>query len=268
MKQFLKTLIVACVLCAGCSKEPTSSLYTAELFVKLIDGPGKLERLELVFQRIELHSANMPNDLAWRVISEESQTYEILSLRNGNFQWLIAEKIPPGSYDKFKIVFNIGTVVIDGTEYRLEPDASIAQGAILDFPFTVHDGETYQLTFDFNVAESIKEKTTINTMYVLKPKIRIQPTLLAGSIAGQILDADSTAAFATISTVISQTNDLVSTTSDSLTGSYELSDLPEGIYTVTLTPEDTLRFSPITIDSVVVHRQQKTLLPIQRFSFR
>ncbi len=266
---FIFLCVVAVILSSGCAKKNnSSSYYDAELFVKLVDAPAGIEKLTLTIQRVEIHSANLPLDIAWKPVTENLQIYEVLSLRNGNFEWLVADKIPAGSYDKIRILFNIGSVVIDGNEYQLRPDPSIAGGCILEHAFTVGSGERYQLTVDLDVGESIKEKFDVVKYYVLRPKIRLQPTLLSGSIAGQILNPDSTVANVIVQTIIPSTSDVVSTYPDNTTGSFQLTDIPEGFYTVNFIPIDTLTYATLTVDSVRVIAQTRTLLTIKYLEYK
>ncbi len=264
-KVYFSYVVLLLIACSGCSKNSTSSYYNSSLFVKLVDAPAAFERIEIVVQRVEIHNASVPENLGWRVVSNDMQYYDLLRLRNGNFEWLVGEKIPSGTYDKFKIVFNIGSIVVNGSTYRLEPDESIKDGAIYDCQFSVNDGERYQLTFDMEVGKSIREYTGVAEYYKLKPSFRIQPTLLAGNIAGQIQNPDSTGAAATISTIIEKTGDEVTTTSEPITGSFQITDIPEGFYSVTIVPEDSNLLAPITIDSVSVERQRTTNISVQRF---
>ncbi|HOV98887.1 MAG TPA: DUF4382 domain-containing protein [Bacteroidota bacterium] len=264
-KIYLSSVVLLLIACSGCSKNSTSSYYNSSLFVKLVDAPASFESIEIVVQRVEIHNASMLENLGWRVVSNDMQYYDILKLRNGNFKWLVGEKIPSGTYDKFKIVFNIGSIVVDGSEYRLEPDKSIKDGAIFDYQFSVDDGDRFQLTFDMEVGESIFAYTGVTKYYILKPSFRIQPTLLAGNIAGQIQNPDSTGAAATISTILEKTGDKVTTTSEPNTGSFQITDIPEGFYSVTIAPEDSNLLAAITIDSIYVERQRTTNISVHRF---
>jgi hypothetical protein len=99
-------------------------------------------------------------------------------------------------------------------------------------------------------------------MYKLNPVIRIQSNDNAGSISGTVFQ---TSARAMIWTSVG--SDTISTFADSSDGSFQLSVLPEGAYSVKFSP--TLgAYRDTTINGIVVQGRQETnlgtvVLPLQ-----
>jgi hypothetical protein len=243
----------------SCSKssENTSS-FEGELFIKLLDSPASLEQLNIVVNRVSIHRAGSSPDIGWTFANTEPVgPINILDLRNGNSASLVPQnKVPVGSYDQIKLHFGPCTVVENGLETLLNPDTIRLSGFILTHPLEILEGQQAQLTFDFNVFLSVKK---VGSDYNFTPVIRVQNTLLSGSIRGSVLDTNYSPPVPIAATVRTNTGfDSVVTYTDVLSyGSFQLTDLPEKSYSITIVAEDP-SFADTTINDLLVVRLQPT----------
>jgi hypothetical protein len=116
------------------------------------------------------------------------------------------------------------------------------------------------LSFDYDAYSSVFPSGFLNG-YIFKPKIRVQNTALSGSITGAVRDSNNVAAPSKITTFT--VIDTVTTYNDTTTGSFQLSDLPEGIYTVIIIPDNHLLMNDTLPGNVVVHQTATNLGIIQ-----
>jgi hypothetical protein len=164
-----------------------------------------------------------------------------------------------GKYDQIKLYFGACNLWENGTENHLSFDTTNQFGHILKFNFEVLEGQQAQLTFDFNVSLSVHKNG--NNNYSFTPVIRVQNTLLSGWILGSVIDTSSRAGVP--SSIFTSTGlDEVSTLNDTLTGSFQLSALPENLYTLRIIPFDSILYQPVSIDSIMVRRQLETNIGI------
>jgi Domain of unknown function (DUF4382) len=175
----------------------------------------------------------------------------LLGLRNGESTQLLLSKVPAGEYDQIKLRFGPCTVIENGTESLLIFYTAPLLEQILNYDFEVLSGNQAQLTFDFDVSRSV---STIGfNSFLFRPVIRVQNTLLSGSISGSVVDSNHNVVQTTIFTWTGV--DSVSTLNDTTNGSFQLSDLPENSYSISIVPFDTISFHEKRIDSLVVIRQ-------------
>jgi hypothetical protein len=248
-------LLSSMLSCSKSTDSPSDS--EGELYIKLIDVPQNYEQVNINIVYVAIHNTGTSEPFGWSIVSTNSVgPINLLLLRNGNSAKLLQEKVPVGKYDKVKLRF--GTCTIYDPLENLLNFYTPLQEHILVYDFEILGGEKTQLTFDFDVPRSVIQ-TGIST-YSLKPVIRVQNTLLSGSIAGSIIDSDSRVVPSTIFTETE--TDTVSTLNDASTGSFQLSDIPEGIYSIRLVPSDTLLFKKMTIGGVVVVKQTKNNLGV------
>jgi len=242
----------------SCSKSSESASNSdGELFIKLIDAPQNYQRLNIVVDYVAVHRIGVSEPFGWSIVSTNIVgPINLLSLRNGESAQLLLNKVPVGEYDQIKLRFGFCTVVMEnGQEKPLHFYTPLLEH-VLDYSFEVQEGKRAQLTFDFNVPRSVSESGF--DYFVFTPVIRVQNTLLSGSISGSIVDTNHTVVPATISTWTGI--DSVSTSNDTSNGSFQLSDLPENMYSIRIVPFDTLSFYEKRIDSLAVTRQTKNNL--------
>jgi len=236
----------------SCSKSSESvSNSEGELFIKIIDAPINFQRLNIVVVYVSIHRIGGTEPFGWSFASTQTVgPINLLSLRNGASAQLLLNKVPVGEYDQIKLRFGACTVMENGSEsylnYYTTPNEHV-----LNYDFEVLEGNQTQLTFDFDVSRSVSKIGS--SYFIFTPVIRVQNTLLSGSISGSVVDSNHNVVPTTISTWTGI--DSVSTLNDTTNGSFQLSDIPENLYSVRIVPFDTLSFLEKRIDSLVVTRQ-------------
>lgn len=141
------------------------------LVLQITDDPGDLnitEALVTLFS-IEVHTAAAGNNstAGWTTIVEESQTFDLVGLRNVK-EFLGSENLSTGVYTQIRLHIDSALVTINGTQYDLEvPSSSIK----LVSGFQIEDGETTTLTLDFDVNESVHK--TGSDKYIFQPTIKV-----------------------------------------------------------------------------------------------
>jgi hypothetical protein len=242
----------------SCSKSSESASNSeGELFIKLLDAPANYQRLNIVIVYVSIHRIGASEPFSWSIVSTNTfGPVNLLSLRNGESAQLLLNKVPVGEYDQIKLRFGTCTVIENGSESLLNFYTAPLFEHVLDYNFEVQEGKLTQLTFDFNVTSSVS-KIGYN-YFLFTPVIRVQNTLLSGSISGSVVDSNHNVVLTTISTWTGI--DSVSTLNDTSNGSFQLSDLPEKSYSIRIAPFDTISFYERRIDSLVVTRQTKNNL--------
>lgn len=237
-----------------------------ELFIKVLDAPANYQQINIVVDRISIHRTGNLGDIGWTIVSTSSSgSFDLLNLRNGRNLQLVLSKVPVGTYDQIKLNYGACTIRQNAiaTDYPLQLDQSIQLGQIIPYGIEIQQGRQAQLTFDYDVAKSIIQNSSGN---IFKPIIRVQNTLLSGWITGSVLDSGMITVSAKISTYTGV--DSVSTLNDVFPyGSFQLSDLPEGNYSVAIVPDDSKLIAD-TISNINVKRQTGTPLGAIHLKYR
>lgn len=252
----MRTLIVALagslVILGGCSEDddnPPAGGGTGTVRLYMVDAPAIFDAVNLVVTRVEVHQSGADSASGWVVLKNTASTYNLLTFRNGQAALAGEASVSAGTYSQIRLIIGAGSnVVVGGVPFTLELDASIQNGLVIDHQFTVGAGASYDLTLDFNVAQSII--LTLSGTYRLDPVIRVQPNETAGTISGTMFQVD---AHTTIWT--NAGSDTVSTTADTTNGSFKLMALPEGSYSVRFVSSISA-YGDTTINGVVVQRRQ------------
>jgi hypothetical protein len=235
--------------CSKSSESPSSS--EGELFIKLVDVPANYQELKINIVYVAIYRIAGSYPFGWSIVSGNTVgPIDLLSLRNGKSAQLLLEKIPVGEYNQIKLRFGACTVTENGSESYLNFYTTPSEH-VLNYGFEVLAGNQAQLTFDFDVSRSVSKIGS--NYFIFTPVIRVQNTLLSGSISGSVVDSNHNVVPTTISTWTGIYS--VSTMNDTSNGSFQLSDLPENSYSIRIVPFDTISFHEKRIDSLVVTRQ-------------
>jgi hypothetical protein len=234
-----------------------------ELFIKVLDAPASFQQINIVVNRVSIHRTGTTEDVGWTIVSSDATgSFDLLNLRNGRNLQLLLNKVPVGTYDQIKLNYGACTIIKDGPEQALNPDPTIHSGNAIAYGFQIVEGQQLQLTFDFDAYRSVYKS---GELYYFKPVIRVQNTSLSGWITGSVLDTGQTVVLANITTYTGI--DSVSTLNEYPYGSFQLSDVPEGIYSIAVVPEDPLLIAD-TIPNVNVVRRLPTSLGAIHLKYR
>lgn len=240
----------------SCSKSSqNASNSQGQLFIKLIDAPAAIQQVNIVIDLVWIHRADADANVGWSIASSDRfGPVNLLNLRNGISQTLLLNTVPAGNYDQIKLKFGPCTVMKDGVESPLNISTGPPFEYILNYGFEVLTGSQAQLTFDFNISRSLS-----NNFFT--PQIRVQNTSLSGWIVGSVNDTISKEGIpSSISTWTGL--DSVTTLNDTITGSFQLSALPENLYSLWIIPNDSTHYQPVRIDSITVTKQMPTNIGI------
>lgn len=232
-----------------------------EILIKVVDAPANYQQINIVVDRVSIHQAGNAPDIGWKFLSTGSPiSFNLLKLLNGHSVQLAFNKVPGGSYDQIKIDYGPCTITTNGNPILLALDPSITNGNIIPYGFQIVQGQQFQLTFDYDAYSSVYPSGFLHG-YIFKPKIRVQNTALSGSITGAVRDTNNIVAPSKITTFT--VFDTVTTYNDTTTGSFQLSDLPEGTYTVIIIPDNHLLMNDTLPGNIVVHQTATNLGIIQ-----
>ena len=242
-------IMIAATVGLSC-QNPENTSFTGDFRIKLVDAPAAFDQVNVVVRRISAHRASASTTFGWTVISEDVASFDLLKLRNGVSATMVAATLPSGRYDGITVLFGTSNVLEDGFERTVEIPSAIRNGAVIDAEFDVVEGELAGLTFDMDVSRSVR--LNAEGRYELRPVIRVQRTDLAGTIAGAVAP-DSVQAV--ISTVTGEDSVATYSLAQSGNNSFQLVDLPEGIYNIRITPDDPAYLDTLLTSVVVVPRQ-------------
>lgn len=150
----------------------------------LTDKPvDDVEQLNVTISRIEIHlvasdaadegdggggkgngkggdGSEADDDNAWRVVSEDVQTFDLLKLRNGVTTLLGEGEFPEGKITQIRLILDKAEAVVNGQTVAVDCPASCAKTGIKIVTrgsLAVTAGKASEVTLDFDAAESLKE---------------------------------------------------------------------------------------------------------------
>lgn len=122
------------------------------------------------------------------------KTINLLDLQNGLRDLLLdKEQLPAGQYNWIRLLVTAEAdgvydsyITIDGSQHELRIPSGAETGLKLNRPFTIREGQTTDLTIDFDLRKSVHLPMNGEEVYVLRPTLRLVQTAAAGSVAGTI----------------------------------------------------------------------------------
>jgi hypothetical protein len=230
---------------AGCESDPSTGQGRIKMY--LTDGPLGIDAVNIVVREVAVHSATE----GWLVVNDSVRTFNLLALANGAMTLLGDARLNAGQYTQIRLILDAGSnVVVDGITHPLNIPSGFETGVKLNHQFTLQADFTYELVLDFDAARSISQLG--NTLYQMKPVIRVQPLALSGAITGSVVPPNAKV----MVTAIAGT-DTASTYADTTSGWFKLVALPPASYSVSLEPEDAA-YRDTTIAGVQVAAGQTT----------
>lgn len=238
MKQIILILTIFAVLLflSSCEKDATGiDPGMARLNIYVTDAPAVYDSVKITFSTISAHI-----DSEWVTVSGDPVTVDLLKWTNGEKLLIGSSDVPPGKYTQIRLIIDDAEIGVDDAVYPLTVPSGAKTGLKFGPQFTVEEGFTYELVFDFDVSRSIvvtgPKKNP--TGYKLKPHIRMIATSVSGSISGMVSNpADVPVAYAILD------NDTITTSFvDTSSGFFRLAFLPDTTYTVSVVDTNDLRY--------------------------
>lgn len=235
MKSNLKSLSTLGLLCLAlltltwCSK---SDQQNSTLEVRLTDGPGDYEEVNIDIQGVEVHSDGGDPAAGWKSLNIKAGVYDLLKLTNGIDTLLGSIELPAGHIEQIRLKLGSNNSVKSlGQTSILNTPSAQQSGLKLVVNANLQEGITYKLLLDFDAARSVV--STGSGKFNLKPIIRTMAQATSGAIKGVVTPVDAAPAIF----VLSGTDTVATSFADQDTGKFLLNGLNAGMYTVAWVPK-------------------------------
>ncbi len=162
-KAIILPLMLVIIAASGCTTQPG----TGNLVLKITDAPNlNIEEALVVISNVQVHIPSESNETGWVTVIEGPVEYDLMELV-GVEQILGEIQLASGIYTQIRLEVDSALVTIDGEQH----DLGISSGSVkLVRAFEIRDGETTELTLDFDAQESIH---SAGQTYLMRPTIRI-----------------------------------------------------------------------------------------------
>jgi hypothetical protein len=242
--KFLACLAVFGIFLTGCSTVGSSE-GSSGFSVKLVDAPGDYEKVLIDVQAIEI----LLNGETFKFPVAEPGIYDLLELTGGVSAMLVETIIPAGELSQIKLILGEENYIVnsEGEYIGVKTPSAQQAGLNINIQQDLEAGILYDFILDFNVEKSIV--VTGNSDYLLKPVIRASLEAQSGAITGVVRPGEGQ----NLVTASTDGTEVAAYTVED-TGVFYLYGVPEDAYKITVTPEPTSAFSPVTVKNVVVKR--------------
>ncbi|MBN2633124.1 MAG: DUF4382 domain-containing protein [Bacteroidales bacterium] len=233
----------------ACDKTSPDMTGNGQLVVKVTDAPFPVDMIEsatVTITKVELRKAGdgISDGYPFIVLMEDTVTFDLLDLRNGVTEELLAMEIPAGTYNLMRLYVEEASLKIkDGETYNVKVPSGKQTGIkIFVRPdFTVTGGLTTELLLDFDLSRSFLMIGSFNNPrgingFHFKPVIRAVNNSTAGRIRGMVTDT-SKVKIVNAQVWVAQDTVVAEAYTDTL-GHYAIIGLPAGKYSVFATKED------------------------------
>ena len=251
---FLMLLLVGMVA-LSCNDSDDSG-GTSRIKVSMTDAPGDYDAVFIDVVDVKIKSSTDTGESGWVSLSNVTPgIYNLLDLTGGVTVLLADAEVPSGFVGQIRLILgDNNTVVKDGVTYPLNTPSAQQSGLKLQINQTLLPNITYAFLIDFDVNQSIVVQAGGSGNFNLHPVLRITSEAISGSISGTITNIG-------VPVMASVTvNGVVVTANTDENGVFVLHGIPDGTYTVTLTPDLTSGLAALTIENVTVVNGQVTAL--------
>ncbi len=247
ISQFILALAAFGTIFTSCNTDGQEE--TASFSINLVDAPGDYDEVNVEVTGVEViiddEIINVP---------VKADVYNLLELTGGVSALLAEGEFPAGDLSQMRLILgHTNYLLIDGTEHDLQTPSGQETGLKLNIHQTLEPGIRYDFILDFNVDKSVVVLGD-NSGYILKPVIRATTEAESGAVSGLIEPI-------TTRSLVTATNgtDEISAYTDE-NGAFLLYGVPEGTYTITVTPDAESNLSAETVENVEVIKGATTTL--------
>ncbi|MES2411723.1 MAG: DUF4382 domain-containing protein [Bacteroidota bacterium] len=207
--------------------------------VRMTDAPGPYDEVNIDLQGVEVTGTN--GEVV--MLNTTEGMYNLLDYANGTNVLIANANLEDANVQQIRLILGSdNNVVIDGVTYPLSTPSAEQSGLKINVNQTLNADIDNEILLDFDAGTSIIQ--TGNGTYKLKPVVRAVVAATSGTIKGSITPIGNAMVTATSSTAVEYTSPTNSA------GQFQISGLPPGTYTLTITPE--LPLLPIIQTDVVV----------------
>lgn len=260
---------------SSCNEEETNPVDSdmGRLQLEMTDAPMNLDLVSEANVTISHIEARRVQDEdttnPFIEIYNETETYNLLELRNGVTEKLADIEVPAGSYDLIRMyVDNASLTLTNGMTYDVKVPSGEQTGikVFIDPALQVEGGLTSELLLDFDVSQSFVLKGNPDSPagikgFNFKPVIRAVNKTTAGRIEGIVKDTSSNAV--ENAAVWIENDTVVTTTYSDTTGGYALLGVEEGTYDLYAAKEeyDTTMIGNVSVTAGNVTKEDIELVP-------
>jgi len=229
-------ILMLSLMISSCSKDSSASY---PIKVRMTDAPGPYQEVNVDLLGVEITG----NDGKVVMLNVNAGIYNLIDFSNGMDTLIASGELEVSRVEQIRLILGPNnTVVIDNLSYPLSTPSADQSGLKLQLHQTLEAGVVYSILLDFDANKSIVVEGNGN--YKLKPVIRTIQTAMGGSISGNITP------IGTLAVVTASFDTLSYSTNVSVDGNFMLMGIPEGTYSLTVTPE--LPLLVVTQNDIVV----------------
>jgi len=267
LKQLVTILFISLAFSCNDSNDSDNN-ETATISVKLVDEPGDYQNVfvEIVDVKIKYENDDVDEDgedeeEGWESIGIINPgVYDLLELTGGvNLELVDNEDITTGTIKQIRLILgDDNSVVLEGeSEARPLNTPSAQQSGLkvmVNQPITA--GFNYDFILDFDADESIVMAGNSGNIN-LKPVLRASLEVNSGVLSGTVTNTD-----VAVEVSVDNGQDVVASTLANIDGYFEIPGLPEGIYTVAITPDSDAvpLYQVVIIENVEITAGEATIL--------
>ncbi len=262
-------------LFTSCTQDGVNTSNKGTVKVLLTDAPFPSDLVAEANVTIDKIEIRMEEDTTasdttnFVLLSEETQTFNLLDLQNGVTTVLATAELGVGTYNQIRMhVADAGIVLTDGTEFALKVPSGASSGLKINIKngLTITEGGLGTMILDFDVSRSfvaqgnVKAKKGIKG-FIFKPVIRATAEDNSGNIEGTVSTGtgESIVPMPDVAVNIIQAEDTVTTAITDENGFYSVIGLTPGTYIVATTVE---AYDSVSIADVAVEKGETTVVDI------
>ncbi len=242
------------------SSENATNTDTASISIKLVDDPGDYENVfvDIIDVMVKYDTDDADDNSGWQSLDIINPgVYDLLELTGGlSLELVDNADIETGTLKQIRLVLgDANSVLLSGeTESRpLTTPSAQQSGLKIMVNQTIEAGFNYDFILDFDVDESIVVAGNSGNI-ILKPVLRASLEINSGSLSGSVLPTGIAVE------IVASNGTINATTNTNDLGNFQILGLPEGFYTVTITPEVESNLNPVVIEDVEITVGQTTVL--------
>jgi hypothetical protein len=221
----IMTIVAFAITLNSCSNDSSNSgSYTYK--VRMTDDPGPFTEVNVDIQAVEVKGSNGSTV----ILNTNAGIYNLLDYANGTDTLIATSTLTSSRVNQIRLILGPNnTVVVDGVTYPLSTPSAEQSGLKLLVNQDLEADIDNMILIDFDANASIIQ--TGNGTYKLKPVLRPVLTAISGNITGSITPIGAIASVTATSEL-----GLVYTSTVDVNGDFQISGLPPGTYSVTITP--------------------------------
>ena len=265
MKRLFLTIIavVSIIIWSGCNK--TNYDGPGRLVIKVTDAPFPISSVEsatVTITKVEIRDSECDCPDKFKVISDDTVTFDLIDLRNGVVEELLDIEIPQGKYDLIRLyVEEAGLKIKEGDEFSVKVPSGRQTGIkiFIEPGLIVNGGLTAEVLLDFDLSRSFVMRGNLNSPqgingFIFKPVIRAVNNTKAGRLEGNVTDT-AKVKIKEASVWVAQDTIVATAVADTM-GHYAIIGLPSGTYDVFAAKEN---FDTVKVERVKIVEGNRTI---------